>query len=156
MYNPKIFDDLWKHFSFIGNQGHMINVLPPKGSEGASICRHPKLRTACALRAWHPLWAPGNGNCCTAPDGMPPLRAGMPDRCAHGGGMPADDTCFEVCHEPAISLCFGSTSTGCSDSRTNRSGCTIAAVAQAPSCEQHGMDMHASSTVFWVACHRGR
>ena len=25
MNNPKIFDDLWKHFSFIGNQGHRIN-----------------------------------------------------------------------------------------------------------------------------------
>ena len=47
MNNPRIFDCLWKHFSFIGNQGHRINVLPPKGSEGASICRHPKLRTAC-------------------------------------------------------------------------------------------------------------
>ena len=47
MKNPKIFDYLWKHFSFIGNQGHKINVLPPKGSYGASICRHPKLRTVC-------------------------------------------------------------------------------------------------------------
>ena len=58
MNNPKIFDYLWKHFSFIGNQGHRINVLPPKGSLGASICRHPKLRTACALRTWHSLKTP--------------------------------------------------------------------------------------------------
>ena len=49
MNNPKISDCLWKHFSFIGNQGHRINVLPPKGSLGASICRHPKLRTVCAV-----------------------------------------------------------------------------------------------------------
>ena len=47
MNNPKIFDHLWNHFSFIGNQGHRINVLPPKGSYGASICRHPQLRTVC-------------------------------------------------------------------------------------------------------------
>ena len=55
MNNPKICDYLWKHFSSIGNQGHRINVLPPKGSWGASICRHPKLRTACTA---FPLFGP--------------------------------------------------------------------------------------------------
>ena len=50
MNNPKIFDHLWKHFSFIGNQGHRINVLPPKGigceylpTSKTSHC----MRTAC-------------------------------------------------------------------------------------------------------------